>query len=76
MHFMHCSALQYITGDLQCKCASPLQGSQGSWLTARPQLPNLMEHLVNNKNAAIAASVAGGAAGGAIAGPLGVAAGE
>lgn len=51
------------------------QGSHGSWLTARPQLPNLMEHLVNNRSAAIAASVAGGAAGGAIAGPLGVAAG-
>ena len=41
-------------------------------------MPNLhlVEHLANNKGAAVAASVAGAAAGGDLAGPFGIAAGE
>ena len=55
-----------------------MQEASATPLHSRLQIPNLhlVEHLANNKGAAVAASVAGAAAGGALAGPFGIAAGE
>lgn len=55
-----------------------LQEASAVPLRSRLQIPDLhlVEHLANNKGAAVAASVAGAAAGGALAGPFGIAAGQ